>query len=136
MRKTRLSAESHANREIYFFYFLSDMLLFTLAPSIVLCEALKFLTVQDGTLTSESLPVLASILLSCPLLCSLGVERSTVFLLENDDEGSMQFVRAVRSSEMLNTLVMPRREFVNDRLAGLLASVAAEVERDLRIVYR
>ena len=132
----RVITVNHGHLAVLVLTRLSDMPLFTLAPSIVLCKALHVLTVDDGTLTSESLPVLASILLSCPLLRSLGVTDSTVFCLENDDgEGSMQFVRAVRRSEKLRTLIMPRREFVNDRLAGLLASVAAEVERDLRIVY-
>ncbi|XP_065195920.1 nucleotide-binding oligomerization domain-containing protein 2-like [Sycon ciliatum] len=102
---------------------LTDTFLCRVAPSLMQCTSLDVLSLVDTGLTSESLSGLAGILASCPCL-------RVLLLVDNDfqvqnETASTEFARAVGASKKLLVLTMPLKKFVNDRLAELLASLAA-----------
>ena len=103
---------------------LSDMFLCSIAPCLKQCKSLKTLALSETGLTSQSLPVLAEIVSSCPDLQVVGLERND-FQAEND-EGSRQFASAVHECQNLVFLTVPKRELVNDHLWRLLDYVAGE----------
>ncbi|XP_065190533.1 uncharacterized protein LOC135821389 isoform X1 [Sycon ciliatum] len=110
---------------------LSDMFLCSIAPCLKQCKSLVTLAVSGTGLTSQSLPVLADILSSCP-------DLQIVFLHGNDfqaenDEGSRQFASAVHECQNLLYLSVPKPELVNDQLWRLLDYVHRERAGQLRI---
>ena len=102
---------------------LTDTFLCRVAPSLMRCTSLVMLSFGSTGLTSESLSVLAGILTSCPCLHVLLLAGND-FQVENET-GSTDFARAVGGTKRTLTLLMPLKKYVNDRLAALLASLAA-----------
>ena len=111
---------------------LPDMFLCSIAPCLKQCKSLKFLELSKTGLTSQSLPVLAVILSSCPDLSLVDLHGND-FQAEND-EGSRQFASAVHGCQNLQCLTVPRRKLVNDRLSRLLDYVAGERADQLQIL--
>eukprot|EP00117_Sycon_ciliatum_P037877 scpid35457/ scgid28243/ len=102
---------------------LTDTFLCRVAPSLMRCTSLEMLSLRNTGLTSESLSGLAGILAPCPCLHSLLIAGND-FQVKNET-GSAEFARAVGGSKKLEVLTMPLKKFMNDRLAELLASLAA-----------
>eukprot|EP00117_Sycon_ciliatum_P012093 scpid93557/ scgid13294/ len=103
---------------------LSDMFLCSIAPCLKQCKSLGILVLSRTGLTSQSLPVLADILSSCPDLLVVDLHGND-FRAEND-EGSRQFASAVHGCQKLEFLTVPKRVLVNDQLWRLLDSVAGK----------
>ena len=101
----------------------------TVRGALCQCRRLEELYLDDDSLSSGALPVLASLLLSLPKLSKLKMRRNN---FQDPDSEARLFAAAAESYASLKELVMPERALLSPRLCEALSAMARD---DLNVQY-